>query len=156
MRKLRVWGMTAILGLGLAAHSSAAAGDEEPGKPSRSWFGRMFAGPPEKIDIIEEAVEATTKGAGTEAQPEDNSPAAEMQRHANYFRARDDFFRREKALDRLMEFAMQTGQQDLVKRVEALTERAWKVYQRKSGGQVGPEAIGRVHKNAPGRGGQLP
>lgn len=135
MRELQVWGMTAILGLGLAAHSVAVAGDEEPKKPSRSWLGRWFAPP---IDTIEDTQEAINKKNDKEdvkkdAEPRDTTVEKETQKQNALLKAQEDYFRREKVLDKLSQFAMESGDQELTKRIETLTERTWKVYQKKTG-----------------------
>jgi hypothetical protein len=134
MRKLRVWSMTAILGLTMAANSVAVAGDEEPNKPSRSWFGRLFAGPQKEIDIIEEAAEATTnKNARPASISREAYEAKEAEKQAIIKKASDEFLRREKVVDRLMQHAMESGDPELAKRLEALYDRAWNIYQKKSG-----------------------
>lgn len=140
MRKLRGWGMAATLALGLAAQTVAAAGDEAPEQqkpPTRSWWSRLWGGGRQEtpLDIIEsENSKAQEKGKVAEEAIK-ASAAREQERAA---RAREDYLRRQRVLDKLMQFALDNGDKSLLRKVETLNDRAWTVYLHRSGQKNGP------------------
>jgi hypothetical protein len=137
MRKLRGWGMAATLALGLAAHTVAAAGDDDPAQqkpPTRSWWSRLWGGgggPPETpLGIIETE---NTKVLEKSKAAEDAMKAAEAREQQRAARAKDDYLRRNRVLDRLMQFALESDDKALLRKVETLNDRAWSVYLSRSG-----------------------
>lgn len=163
MRKLRVWGMAATLALGLAAHTVAAAGDEEPAKqtpPTRSWWSRLWGGGRQEtpLDIIEEQnAKAQERGKAAEQVPGVVKPPRAIQPDL-VLRAREEYLRRQRVLDKLMQFALDSGDKGLLKQVETLDHRAWTVYLQKSGQKDGPSMARQEAGKKPGedKGGEQP
>jgi hypothetical protein len=133
MRKLGVWGMAATVVLGLAVQTSSAAEDDASQKPPQSqsiWSRMAFwrqQDPPDKIltDRIDSQQAAIQKAEAAEKE-RDARRLAEIQR------AREVYFRRNKALAQLREFAVKADDQEMLKRLDNLDNRVWAVYLKKS------------------------
>jgi hypothetical protein len=156
MRKLRIWGMAATLALGLAAQAVAVAGDDDltPKPPTRSWWSRLWGGGGRQetpMDIIEtENAKAQEKGKAAEEAIK-ASAAREQEKSAQ---AREDYLRRQRVLDKLMQFALDNNDRSLLRKVETLNDRAWTVYLNRSGQKSGPDMARQEsgHKIAEERG----
>jgi hypothetical protein len=142
MRKLLVWGAAATLALGLAVHPAAAADEDADKAPPPSFWGRLFgkrdkpADKPEKDSAKPHPKKSSDEEAGKGEQPRELSDQEKL------VLAREDYVRREEVLDKLMQLAQEKNDQEMLKKIDSLTHRAWSVYLRKSG-QKPPAATAR-------------
>lgn len=119
MRKLGVWGVAASLALGLAVQG-VTAGDDPPISPLQQkglldiWFGS----PPTPV-----------KKKKTEAEQAAEAKAKAEQKRAELRQAYDDIVRRWAVCERLR--ALAPDDLELLKRVDALSDRAWALYYQK-------------------------
>src|SRR5262245_23570840 len=126
MRKLGVWGLAAVLSLGLA--SRAAAEDEKAAKkPAQGFWGRLFNRPSaqEEIDQLVDAQEVKAQ------QNLETVRAREEAQKVEALRSRDRYLRRELVLDRIQQLALEAGDTELSAKIDALRERAFTVYWKK-------------------------
>ena len=112
MRKRRVWGVAAMLALALAAPAARADGGIwawmfGPAKPEAARAG------PADEDARQEAITARVR---VEQQKADDE------------KVRDDYLRRLRVVDRLVEIALQLNDPVLEKKARELEERATTVY----------------------------
>jgi len=128
MRNRRVWGVAATLALALAAPAARGGGG---GPPPQGLLGRVFGGPANG--------EAQGTWASDEPRPnaESTRPQAEPPQNA-IRKAREDYLRRQKVVDRLVEIALQTNDSALEKKARALEERAFAVYMKAVGPRGAP------------------
>src|SRR5262249_7904205 len=110
MRNRRVWGVAATLALALAAPAARGGGG---GPPPQGLLGHVFGGPGKG--------EAQGPWASDEPRPnaESTRPQAEPPQNA-IRKAREDYLRRQKVVDRLVEIALQTNDSALEKKARAL------------------------------------
>ncbi len=154
MRKFGGWGMVATLTMGLTAAAAVAAdpdagdGDAKPAASASSStpspFGKWFS--PRKAQDREPSSKAdqpSTKpanvGAGLSRRASQVDQAA-----ADQAREQAVLFRRLAVCNKLMEIAVQTNDDDLMRRAEELDERAWTAYGQRTGylhGNGGNSAI---------------
>ncbi len=130
MRKLATWGLEVALVVGLGV-TVAFAGDDAGDAPTstpKSWFGGWFGSKdtketPKKADP--KAKKPPEKKAAADAKP---VPAGEAQR------AREEaaLLRRLAVCDRLMEIAVRTNDNDLLRRAEQLDERVRRAYSQRT------------------------
>jgi hypothetical protein len=164
MRTGTVWGVTAALALVLGAGLAAAQqpGDD-PGDAGKKpgFFDRLFG---KKADPPREAAPAPPKET---PHAEESRPAAAAE-SAVEARAREkaDLERRWAVCDKIQAIAQQTNDAALERRAEELNQRAWALYQQRTGappglagGAGGPSADERVlarHLGTPPRSDQAP
>lgn len=148
----RGWVLALGCGLGLAVLARADDTDEKPAKTG-NWMTRLFVREPvakKKDAKIEEP-----------AAPAPMSPALLKQK------AHWEWLRRLEVCDKLKQIALETGDQELARKAEALDQRAWDVYVQRTGrpkgnltpdeqildGQLGLEASQRTKTPAASSGG---
>jgi hypothetical protein len=142
MRKLGVWSV-AVFFLGLAVQTSTAAEDDPQQKPPQTpsfWSRLAFwrqqeEESPEKI-LLDHNDAEHAKIQKAEAAEKDR----EVRRQAEINRAREAYFRRNKALAQLREFAEKADNQEMLGRLDNLENRVWTVYLKKSGKGTESEA----------------
>src|SRR5262245_37741641 len=134
MRNQRVWGVAATLALAFAAPATRADDGAAP-RPQGLW-SRMFAGPA-KPD------EPRAGPADEDARQEDITARVRAERQkADAQKALEDYLRRLKVVDRLVEIALYTNNPALEKKARELEERAAAVFAKKNGPPPsGPEGI---------------
>src|SRR5438477_702069 len=127
MRKGRVVALAALLCAGLAV--SVAAADDDAAPPSKvSWWpGGWFAGKPR----VEEK-----KPAG-KLDSADEGPAVAQRTAELQARAKNAYWRRLAACDRLREIAVQTHDAALEQKVERLNQQVFEAYLRRMSGGGG-------------------
>lgn len=135
MRRVEVWSMTAVLAVGLGAVAVRAADDHAESTKSsecgRSWWNPFASG-----SRSQEKKPAATKPSGKTAEPAITKRPASAAKtttavdEAKAERAQEEktLFRRLQACDRLKEIAMQTKDEDLLRRAEEMDERTWTLY----------------------------
>jgi pyruvate/2-oxoglutarate dehydrogenase complex dihydrolipoamide acyltransferase (E2) component len=136
MRVGTVWVMTAALALGLGAGRAAAqepGGDPGTAGSKPGFFGRLFG---KKADPPKAAAPAPTKDK--EAAKADESRPATVADEAAAVQAREKeiFFRRQQVCDKLKLIAADAGDEDLMRRAEQLHDRAWALYEKRTGAQA--------------------
>lgn len=114
------WVLALGLGLGLTALARAEDDDEKPAKTG-NWFTRLFVREPA----------AKKKDTKKDETPAPLSPALVRQK------AHWEWLRRLEVCDKLKQIALETGDQDLARKAEALDQRAWDVYVQRTGGPKG-------------------
>ena len=134
MRKQRVWGVAATLALALAAPATRA--DDGAAPRSQGFWSRMFAGPA-KPD------EPRAGPADEDTRQEDITARVRAERQkADAHKALEDYLRRLKVVDHLVEIALYTNNPALEKKARELEERAAAVFAKKNGPPPsGPEGI---------------
>jgi hypothetical protein len=135
MRKLGACGLAAALAVGLGT-ATALAGEEDRSndtkattKPSSTWWNPVtWFGPQEKKP--EEKKTAPKKEKQTAKKPAFATKAPTVVAEAAAERAREEsvLLRRLQVCDKLMEIAVRTNDNDLLRRVEELDERARTAY----------------------------
>lgn len=133
MRKLGILGLEVALCIGLGAAAALAAdgskgskspASEKESKSSTSWFGRWFGSKKEPEPKVSTKIKKGSEADSVEAEqgPTVNELAA--------VRARQEktLLRRLAVCDRLMEIAVRTGDDDLLRRAEQLDERCRRAY----------------------------
>jgi hypothetical protein len=126
MRDKRIW----LAGLLLLGAAMSVRADDADGKASQgNWFTRMFrkapskeAEPPKKAKPDPKASNANESGT-----PVLYSPGAQRAL------AQTVLMRREEACLKFREIASQTGDDDLMRKADLLSQRAWETYLRQVG-----------------------
>jgi hypothetical protein len=114
------WTCVLALGLGLAALAKASEDDDKPAKTG-NWFTRLFVRDPA----------AKKKDAAKDEAPAPLSQAQVRQK------AQWEWMRRQEVCDKLRQIALQTGDDDLRRKADALDQRAWDAYVQRTGGAKG-------------------
>jgi hypothetical protein len=140
MRRRFAGGVAAVLWVGLAV-SAAGAGDGgdlhslPPPKEGSSWLPLWMGGrrdrpepmkpqAPEKADKPDK--DKADKAAAPAPRPQPNDPAAVQARELNAY------WRRMEVCDRLMEYAVDTNNEELQRQADELQQRTFAVYQRRT------------------------
>jgi hypothetical protein len=142
MHKLGVWGMAATLVLGLAVQGIAAAEDDTPEKPpekppeTRNWWNWTSSRKeqPSPGKLLDDRIETNAAKIRAAEAAEKNR---EAKRRDEARRAWEAELRRQKVLDKLLQFAVYADDQQTVKRIEALKERSFAVFKKKTEKDVG-------------------
>jgi hypothetical protein len=131
MRTLTQWTLTAALALGAAAAGAAAQEPAPADTPAESgwklgWPFRWFGG--KKPEAKKPAPkEPAPKVEDTEPQKALQSAAARLEHEMAELKRRQD------VCDKLRTIGIQTGDEALVRRAEQLDQRAWALYQQRTG-----------------------
>jgi hypothetical protein len=148
MLRRGVWGLAATLALALAVRPARAQDskdkEETPAKPSPGWWSRV-TGRPTKPVVDEDEEEAKNEKKQKEAarKARDAELAREQRMKEAAARAEEDYLRRERVLDRIAQLAQGSNDPEaILRQVERLTERAWKICQ---------DRTGVPHSSAPAR-----
>ena len=117
------WGVALSLGLGLAAIAQADEDDVKPPAKTGNWLTRLFA------------KDSAAKKKETDAKREDkpSAPSVALIRQ----KAQSEWLRRQEVCDKLRQIALETGDQDLSRKADALDHRAWDLYVQQTGGAKG-------------------
>lgn len=130
MRRVGAWMTAAVLVGGLAVAGAAgqdADGDLHSAAPKpKAWWDGWFT-PAAKPDKPE-AKKPEPAVAPAPAAPPAGEPAVSARQ-----RERAAYNRRMEALDRLAEIAVQNNDADMQTQIDQLRDRAWELYQRRSG-----------------------
>ena len=114
------WALALALGLGLAA-LARADDDEAPPAKTGNWFTRLFQ-------------RGAAKKKESEAKKEAPAPVSPaLLRQKAYW----EWQRRIEVCERLKQIALESGDQELSRKADALDQRAWDVYVQRSGGPKG-------------------
>ena len=126
MRKLAVRGLlAALLCAGLAPAVRAAEGDE-PAAPASPW-GALWDG------LFGGGEKPAAKKKEPEAERPPEPPPAERAEVVRD-REKDEYFRRMKVCDRLLEIAALRNDEDMVRRVNELVEKIGLLYEQRTAG----------------------
>jgi hypothetical protein len=130
VRRLGVWGLGLAVLLGGGTAVPAAADDGDAAKPAAtsSWFGRWFTpAPPAKKPEKDKDKDKESEKLPAKALP---SPHLSERNEAALLRAREEeaMLRRWAVCDKLKEIADRTGDDELAKMADQLTERARDLY----------------------------
>jgi hypothetical protein len=126
--RLRNLALTVLFGLGVCGFVSA----EESG----NWFTRMFSRSAEKTESGESAKVESAKSAPKSALPDNR-----------IIKAQADLQRRQDVCERLMKLAIDSGDDELFRKAEALDQRAYEAYKATVGPRIRQEPIGTVKMN---------
>jgi hypothetical protein len=122
MRKMGVRALAAVLCAGLAV-SVAAADDDGPATSKSSWWpGDWFAAKP-KVEEKKPAAKVDAADAG---------PTAARREADLQARAKNAYWRRLAACDRLREIAIQTNDAALERQVEQLSQQVFEAYMQRA------------------------
>ena len=122
-RSTWTWILTLVLGLGLAALAHAQDDEAGPVKTG-NWFTRLFQR------------DGAAKKKDTEAKKDDATPAPPSPAPLRQ-KAYLEWQRRIEVCEKLKQIALETGDQELSRKADALDQRAWDVYVQRTGGPKG-------------------